>query len=133
MFFLKSLQQILKNLKPLQNLENVVLTPHIGGSTQEAQSRIALEVAQKLLKYSDNGSTLGSVNFPSVSLPEQQLESHRFLHIHKNKPGILSHVISFDDLKINVLGQYLQTLDNIGYVVIDISSNHNKAEKFSKF
>ena len=116
---------------PLQNLENVVLTPHIGGSTQEAQSRIALEVAQKLLKYSDNGSTLGSVNFPSVSLPEQQLESHRFLHIHKNKPGILSHINKvFDDLKINVLGQYLQTLDNIGYVVIDISSNHNKkAEK----
>lgn len=117
-------------ISPLQNLENVVLTPHIGGSTQEAQSRIAEEVAHKLLKYSDNGSTLGAVNFPSVSLPEQQLESHRILHIHENKPGILSHINSiFDELKVNVLGQYLQTLDNIGYVVMDISSNNNSDNK----
>jgi D-3-phosphoglycerate dehydrogenase / 2-oxoglutarate reductase len=117
-------------ISPLQNLENVVLTPHIGGSTQEAQSRIAEEVAHKLLKYSDNGSTLGSVNFPSVSLPEQQLESHRILHIHENKPGILSHINSiFDELKVNVLGQYLQTLDNIGYVVMDISSNNKSDNK----
>jgi D-3-phosphoglycerate dehydrogenase / 2-oxoglutarate reductase len=108
---------------PLQNIDNVILTPHIGGSTQEAQERIAEEVANKLIKYSDNGSTLGSVNFPLVSLPEQQQDARRILHIHENKPGILSHINTlFEKHEINILGQYLQTKDNIGYVVMDISN-----------
>ena len=109
---------------PLQNLENVILTPHIGGSTVEAQERIASEVAEKLIKYSDNGSTLGSVNFPLASLPEQTEDSRRILHIHDNKPGILSHINNvFEKNKVNILSQYLQTKENIGYVVMDINNN----------
>ncbi|NUW71158.1 phosphoglycerate dehydrogenase [Vibrio mediterranei] len=107
---------------PLMRFDNVILTPHVGGSTQEAQENIGIEVAGKLAKYSDNGSTLSSVNFPEVSLPEHT-ECSRLLHIHKNRPGILTQINTiFADEGINIAGQYLQTASDIGYVVIDVET-----------
>jgi D-3-phosphoglycerate dehydrogenase len=109
-------------LSPLRGKDNVILTPHIGGSTQEAQRDIGIEVSSKLLKYSNNGSTLGAVNFPEVSLPAYPGQ-HRLLHIHRNQPGVLSEVNSVLSGKhINITGQYLQTNPKIGYVVIDIEA-----------
>ncbi|MEE1999933.1 phosphoglycerate dehydrogenase [Alkalimonas sp. MEB108] len=109
-------------ISPLRAFDNVLLTPHIGGSTQEAQENIGYEVAGKLVKYSDNGSTLSAVNFPEVSLPEHT-GRHRLLHIHKNQPGMLTKINeSFARHQINIAGQYLQTSADIGYVVIDIDS-----------
>ena len=108
---------------PLQRFDNVILTPHIGGSTVEAQQNIGIEVAEKLIKYSNNGSTLSSVNFPEVSLPEHP-GKHRLLHIHRNEPGILSQVNQvFSENHINIAAQYLQTNDKIGYVVIDVDGD----------
>ncbi|NUY57138.1 D-3-phosphoglycerate dehydrogenase [Salinivibrio sp. MA351] len=105
---------------PLQAFDNALLTPHIGGSTHEAQENIGLEVAGKLIKYSDNGSTLSCVNFPEVSLPEHQGRS-RLLHIHANRPGVLTKInTTFADEGINIAAQYLQTSAQIGYVVIDV-------------
>ena len=96
-------------ISPLRGRDNVILTPHIGGSTQEAQHDIGLEVSSKLLKYSNNGSTLGAVNFPEVSLPAYPGQ-HRLLHIHRNQPGVLSEVNSvFSEKRINITGQFLQT------------------------
>jgi D-3-phosphoglycerate dehydrogenase / 2-oxoglutarate reductase len=107
---------------PLRGLENVILTPHVGGSTEEAQQNIGLEVAGKLIKYSNNGSTLSAVNFPEVSLPEYP-GKHRLLHIHRNQPGVLSKINAvFSEEHINIAGQYLQTKGTIGYVVIDIEN-----------
>jgi len=107
---------------PLRGRDNVILTPHVGGSTQEAQRDIGIEVSGKLIKYSNNGSTLGAVNFPEVSLPTHP-GKHRLLHIHRNQPGVLSAINTvFSAEKINVAGQYLQTNANIGYVVIDIEA-----------
>lgn len=104
----------------LQAFDNVILTPHIGGSTLEAQRNIGIEVANKLIKYSNNGSTLSSVNFPEVALPEHP-GKHRLLHIHRNEPGILSQVNEiFSRERINIAAQYLQTNERIGYVVIDV-------------
>lgn len=109
-------------ISPLRQFDNVILTPHIGGSTQEAQENIGFEVAGKLVKYSDNGSTLSAVNFPEVSLPEHKGRS-RLLHIHKNQPGMLTKINeAFARHNINISGQYLQTVQEIGYVVIDIDS-----------
>lgn len=109
-------------ISPLRQFDNVILTPHIGGSTQEAQENIGFEVAGKLVKYSDNGSTLSAVNFPEVSLPEHKGRS-RLLHIHKNQPGMLTKINeAFARHNINISGQYLQTVQDIGYVVIDIDS-----------
>ncbi|MDP4534686.1 phosphoglycerate dehydrogenase [Alkalimonas collagenimarina] len=109
-------------ISPLRAFDNVLLTPHIGGSTQEAQENIGYEVAGKLVKYSDNGSTLSAVNFPEVSLPEHT-GRHRLLHIHKNQPGMLTKINeTFAKHQINIAGQYLQTSADIGYVVIDIDS-----------
>ncbi|MCH8538443.1 MAG: phosphoglycerate dehydrogenase [Alkalimonas sp.] len=109
-------------VSPLRAFDNVLLTPHIGGSTQEAQENIGYEVAGKLVKYSDNGSTLSAVNFPEVSLPEHT-GRHRLLHIHKNQPGMLTKINeAFAKHQINIAGQYLQTSADIGYVVIDIDS-----------
>ncbi|NRQ41338.1 phosphoglycerate dehydrogenase [Rheinheimera sp. YQF-2] len=110
-------------ISPLREFDNVILTPHIGGSTQEAQENIGFEVAGKLVKYSDNGSTLSAVNFPEVSLPEHKGRS-RLLHIHKNQPGVLTKINeAFAKHNINIAGQYLQTNADIGYVVIDIDSD----------
>ncbi|PSJ36791.1 phosphoglycerate dehydrogenase [Zobellella taiwanensis] len=107
---------------PLREFDNVILTPHVGGSTQEAQENIGYEVAGKLIKYSDNGSTLSAVNFPEVSLPSHAGTS-RLLHIHYNKPGILSQIAqAFAGDDINIAAQYLQTSPKIGYVVIDVET-----------
>jgi D-3-phosphoglycerate dehydrogenase len=109
-------------VSPLRGRDNVILTPHVGGSTQEAQHDIGLEVSSKLLKYSNNGSTLGAVNFPEVSLPAYPGQ-HRLLHIHRNQPGVLSEVNAvFSEKRINITGQFLQTNSRIGYVVIDIEA-----------
>ena len=114
-------------ISPLRRFDNVLLTPHVGGSTEEAQQNIGLEVAGKLLKYSNNGSTLSSVNFPEVSLPEHP-GKHRLLHIHHNRPGVMSRINAiFSEQRINIAGQYLQTNARIGYVVIDLDS-HERAE-----
>jgi D-3-phosphoglycerate dehydrogenase len=107
---------------PLREFDNVILTPHIGGSTLEAQANIGGEVAAKLIKYSNNGSTLTAVNFPEVSLPEHRGKC-RLLHIHKNQPGVLARINDeFSRAGINIAGQYLQTNEEIGYVVIEIDS-----------
>ncbi len=109
---------------PLQAFDNVILTPHIGGSTQEAQENIGLEVAEKLIRYSDNGSTMGAVNFPQVSI-QPNIEKQRFLHIHKNMPGVLKDINDvFTTKGINIAAQYLQTDPHIGYVIIDVESNY---------
>ena len=107
-------------ISPLRQFDNVLLTPHVGGSTEEAQQNIGLEVAGKLIKYSNNGSTVSSVNFPEVALPEHP-GKHRLLHIHRNQLGVLSQMNAiFSEQQINIAGQYLQTNPRIGYVVIDI-------------
>ena len=103
---------------PLQGAPNVILTPHIGGATEEAQARIGLEVAQKLVDYSDTGSTAGAVNFPQVQLPARQ--ATRFMHVHRNVPGMLGRVNEvFASRGLNILSQYLQTDAEVGYVVVD--------------
>ncbi|MFP1736498.1 phosphoglycerate dehydrogenase [Lonsdalea quercina] len=108
-------------LSPLCEFDNVLLTPHIGGSTQEAQENIGGEVASKLVKYSDNGSTLSAVNFPEVSLPTHSARASRLLHIHENRPGIMTQLNTiFANEGINIAAQYLQTSADIGYVVIDV-------------
>lgn len=109
---------------PLRGLDNVILTPHIGGSTLEAQENIGVEVAEKLVKYSDNGTTTSAVNFPEVALPAHP-GKHRLLHIHRNVPGVLSRINRiFSDHQINIAAQYLQTRDDVGYVVVDIDAAH---------
>ena len=110
-------------VSPLRKFDNVILTPHVGGSTQEAQENIGIEVAGKLAKYSDNGSTLSAVNFPEVSLPQHTGRS-RLLHIHKNQPGILTQINqAFAEKQINIEAQYLQTNEEIGYVVVDVQQD----------
>jgi len=107
---------------PLRGLDNVILTPHVGGSTMEAQENIGVEVAEKLVKYSDNGTSTSSVNFPEVALPAHP-GKHRLLHIHRNVPGVLAEINRvFSDNNINIASQYLQTNEAIGYVVIDIDA-----------
>jgi D-3-phosphoglycerate dehydrogenase len=107
-------------LSPLRDFDNVILTPHIGGSTQEAQENIALEVAGKLVKYSDNGSTMTAVNFPQVAIPDHY-DKRRVLHIHRNSPGVLERINRvFSDQGVNIAAQYLQTSREIGYVVMDV-------------
>lgn len=107
---------------PLRGLDNVILTPHIGGSTMEAQKNIGVEVAEKLIKYSDNGSSITAVNFPEVALPSHP-NIHRILHVHQNIPGVMSEINKvFSDNGINICGQYLQTNEKVGYVVIDLDA-----------
>ena len=109
-------------VSPLTRFDNVILTPHIGGSTSEAQVNIGKEVAAKLIRYSNNGSTTSAVNFPEVALPEHTGRS-RLLHIHRNVPGVLAHVNELlSAAGINIAAQYLSTNEEIGYVVIDVDS-----------
>lgn len=111
----------------LVGMDNVILTPHIGGSTLEAQDNIGIEVASKLIRYSDNGSTLSAVNFPEVTLPEHP-HSRRLLHIHRNVPGTLSRINElFSAGNINIDAQFLQTDGEVGYVVIDVSADEAQA------
>ena len=111
---------------PLQNLSNVLLTPHIGGSTEEAQHNIGEDVSSKLLQYLEMGSTYGSHTVPELNLTPVE-GTHRILHIDQNVPGVLSEInISLSDHKINILGQYLKTNDEIGYVVLDVDKKLSK-------
>ncbi|MGI4778881.1 MAG: phosphoglycerate dehydrogenase [Janthinobacterium lividum] len=121
-------------VSPLRGLDNVILTPHVGGSTMEAQANIGGEVAEKLVKYSDNGTSVSSVNFPEVALPAHP-GKHRLLHIHHNVPGVLSQINRiFSDNRINIASQYLQTNEKVGYVVTDIdaASSDLALEKLAK-
>jgi D-3-phosphoglycerate dehydrogenase / 2-oxoglutarate reductase len=112
-------------LSPLRNFDNCIITPHVGGSTMEAQENIGVEVSEKLIKYSDNGSSFASVNFPEVTLPAHP-GKHRLLHIHKNIPGVLAEINRvFSEAGINISSQYLQTNEQIGYVVIDIGLQYS--------
>jgi len=113
-------------ISPLREFDNVILTPHVGGSTMEAQKNIGYEVAEKLVKYSDNGSSITSVNFPEVALPGHT-NAHRLLHVHRNVPGVMSKINSvFSDNSINIVGQYLQTNEKVGYVVIDCDADYSE-------
>ena len=105
---------------PLQDLPNVILTPHIGGSTEEAQENIGEDVSAKLFNYLEKGITFGSHTVPALALPPQE-KSHRILHIHNNVPGVLSEInTTLSKNNINILGQYLKTNEEIGYVVLDV-------------
>jgi D-3-phosphoglycerate dehydrogenase len=111
---------------PLQGLSNVILTPHIGGSTQEAQANIGVDVSGKLFNYLEKGVSFGSHTIPGLSLPPQE-NTHRILHIHNNVPGVLSEInTQLSKNKINILAQYLTTNENIGYVVLDIDKSLSK-------
>jgi len=111
---------------PLQHIPNVLLTPHIGGSTEEAQHNIGEDVSAKLYQYLEMGITTGSLTIPEMSLPPQE-GTHRILHIHNNVPGVLSEINStMSENKINILGQYLKTNDEIGYVVLDLDKKLSK-------
>ena len=113
-------------ISPLRKFDNVFLTPHIGGSTMEAQENIGLEVAEKMARYSDNGTSTSSVNFPEVALPAHT-NMHRLLHTHRNVPGVMSAINQvFAENEINIRAQYLQTTKDIGYVVIDIDAEYSE-------
>jgi D-3-phosphoglycerate dehydrogenase / 2-oxoglutarate reductase len=113
-------------ISPLREFDNVILTPHVGGSTIEAQENIGREVAEKLAMYSDNGTSVSSVNFPEVALPSHP-NQHRLLHIHENVPGVLSEINQvFSENGINICGQYLQTKEDIGYVVVDVNKEYGE-------
>jgi D-3-phosphoglycerate dehydrogenase len=104
----------------MQHLPNVILTPHIGGSTEEAQQNIGVDVSSKMLHYLDEGVSIGSHTVPELSLPPQE-GTHRILHIHNNVPGVLSEINTrLSENRINILAQYLKTNDSIGYVVLDV-------------
>lgn len=112
-------------VSPLRGIDKALLTPHIGGSTVEAQQNIGIEVAEKLITYSDNGTTTSSVNFPEVALPGHP-DAHRLLHVHANVPGVMSAINRiFSDNQINIAAQYLQTNEKVGYVVLDIYSPYS--------
>ncbi len=112
-------------LSPLRGFDNVILTPHIGGSTLEAQANIGLEVAEKFVRYSDNGTTLSAVNFPEVAMP-MQAGKHRLLHIHRNMPGVLSAINQvFAQNGINISAQSLMTQEDVGYLVVDVDAEYS--------
>lgn len=110
---------------PLQGLPNVILTPHIGGSTVEAQEAIGLDVAEKLIAFTDTGASVGSLTVPDLGLPVLH-NAHRLLHIHHNVPGVLSEINGvLSKMNVNILGQYLKTNEKIGYVVLDIDKKNS--------
>lgn len=116
-----------KFVSPLQNLPNVLLTPHIGGSTEEAQYNIGEFVSNKLLEYVYTGSTYTSVNFPKIQLPSVS-DSHRLLHVHENVPGVLSQINAiFARNDVNVVAQYLRTNEKIGYVIADVDTKYKQS------
>jgi D-3-phosphoglycerate dehydrogenase len=110
----------------LQGLDNVILTPHIGGSTEEAQRDIADFVPNKIMDYINSGNTVDAVNFPNIRLPKQN-KAHRFLHIHKNVPGIMAKINEvLATYEMNIVGQYLSTANDVGYVITDLDKEYNK-------
>jgi D-3-phosphoglycerate dehydrogenase len=114
---------------PLRGLDNVILTPHVGGSTLEAQRNIAIEVADSLIGFTDAGATTGAVNFPEVELPLLQ-SGHRVLNIHKNVPGVLRDINRIiADMGANVSAQYLSTLDEVGYLIMDVGAGLSRQVK----
>jgi D-3-phosphoglycerate dehydrogenase len=111
---------------PLKGLNNVILTPHVGGSTEEAQRDIADFVPNKIMAYINTGNTVDAVNFPNIRLP-RQTNAHRFLHIHKNVPGIMAKVNKvLATYEMNITGQYLSTDTKVGYVIVDVDKEYNK-------
>ena len=111
----------------LRGLKNLILSPHIGGSTKEAQKNIGNYVPNKIIDFINTGNTSNCVNFPTLSLPEQR-ESHRFIHIHKNEPGVLLNINKIiSSFNINIKGQYLKTIEDIGYVITDIDREYDKS------
>jgi D-3-phosphoglycerate dehydrogenase len=118
-----------KFVSPLQGLSNVILTPHIGGSTEEAQERIGSEVARKLVDYSDIGSTAGAVNFPQVQLPPRP-NGTRYMHVHRNAPGVMMKLNNiFSQRGMNIASQFLQTDGEVGYVVIESDGTREDCEQ----
>ena len=110
----------------LIGLNNVILSPHVGGNTKEAQKNIGSFVPQKIIEYINSGNSSNSINFPNLYLPKQK-EAHRFIHIHKNEPGIMLKINKIlSDYNINIVGQYLKTNESIGYVITDINNEYNK-------
>lgn len=111
---------------PLRGFDNVILTPHIGGSTAEAQANIGLEVSEKFVQYANSGTTESAVNFPNIAMP-QQANTHRLLHIHLNKPGVLSKINQlFAEENINILAQSLMTSNDVGYLVMDVADTDSQ-------
>ena len=111
---------------PLRGLSNVILTPHVGGSTVEAQANIGLEVAEKFIQFANNGSTVSAVNFPGIAIP-QQANTHRILHVHHNKPGVLSNINQlFAQHNINILAQNMMTENEVGYLLLDVAELDSK-------
>ena len=111
----------------LRGLNNVILSPHIGGSTKEAQKNIGTYVPEKIIDFINTGNTSNCINFPELSLPEQR-DSHRLIHIHYNEPGVLLNINKIiSSYNINIKGQYLKTLENIGYVITDIDREYDKS------
>ena len=109
----------------LKGLKNVILTPHVGGSTEEAQKDIADFVPNKMMAYINSGNTVDAVNFPNIRLPKQD-KSHRFLHIHKNVPGVMAKINKvLAKYDMNITGQYLSTDDKVGYVITDLNKKYN--------